>query len=163
MQPCTFLAGVALGVRRHSRHRRALGQRPLSRHAARRRLSTRKESPSDGGHSDRANQPIRPAARHASTLALLALCHHDNGHVAVSWDTLQSALRVSNRAPSAATSAACGPPNSSTTAATATASSTSISRRNGAARVGSTETARGCYRNSRSHAGTPTRRRPPRG
>lgn len=42
------------------------------------------------------NQSDLPPGTRSHALALLALCHHDNGHVAVSWDTLQSALRVSN-------------------------------------------------------------------
>lgn len=45
---------------------------------------------------DQINQSDLPQGTRSHALALLALCHHDNGHVAVSWDALQRALRVSN-------------------------------------------------------------------
>ncbi len=45
---------------------------------------------------DQINQSDLPPGTRSHAFALLALCHHDNGHVAVSWETLQRALRVSN-------------------------------------------------------------------
>ena len=39
------------------------------------------------------NQSDLPPGTRSHALALLALCHHDNGHVAVSWDIAERPAR----------------------------------------------------------------------